>query len=94
MVRDWSKGKTVLNLFCYTGSFSVYAMAGGAAEVVSVDLSNTYLQWAERNMKANFTDTSNAQVYPGRCAAIPFKDRKGSFDLIVWIRPRSATASA
>jgi 23S rRNA (cytosine1962-C5)-methyltransferase len=53
MVRDWSRDKRVLNLFCYTGSFSVYAAAGGAAEVVSVDLSNTYLDWAKRNMQAN-----------------------------------------
>ncbi len=59
LVREWSNGARVLNLFCYTGSFSVYAMAGGAAEVVSVDLSNTYLQWAERNMKANFPDAPN-----------------------------------
>jgi 23S rRNA (cytosine1962-C5)-methyltransferase len=53
MVRDEAKGKRVLNLFCYTGSFSVYAAAGGAAEVTSVDLSKTYLQWAEENMRLN-----------------------------------------
>ena len=53
MVRDLSKGKKVLNLFCYTGSFSVYAAAGGAAEVVSVDLSKTYLKWATENMELN-----------------------------------------
>lgn len=53
MVRRESAGKKVLNLFCYTGSFSVYAAAGGASTVVSVDLSNTYLAWAERNMELN-----------------------------------------
>lgn len=53
-VREEAKGKRVLNLFCYTGSFSVYAAAGGATEVVSVDLSKTYLDWAERNMRLNF----------------------------------------
>jgi len=53
MVREQSAGKRVLNLFCYTGSFSVYAAAGGAASVTSVDLSNTYLRWAEENMKLN-----------------------------------------
>jgi 23S rRNA (cytosine1962-C5)-methyltransferase len=46
----------VLNLFCYTGSFSVYAAAGNASEVISVDLSKTYLNWAERNMQLNFPD--------------------------------------
>jgi 23S rRNA (cytosine1962-C5)-methyltransferase len=59
MVRENSAGKHVLNLFCYTGSFSVYAAAGGAAAVTSVDLSKTYLQWAEDNMQLNgFTNKS------------------------------------
>ncbi len=53
MVREQSQNKKVLNLFCYTGSFSVYAAAGGAAEVVSVDLSKTYLNWAKENMELN-----------------------------------------
>jgi 23S rRNA (cytosine1962-C5)-methyltransferase len=53
MVRAEAKGKTVLNLFCYTGSFSVYAAAGGAAGVTSVDLSKTCLNWAEENMILN-----------------------------------------
>lgn len=52
-VREQSTGKKVLNLFAYTGSFSVYAAAGGAAEVVTVDLSKTYLSWAEKNMQLN-----------------------------------------
>jgi len=57
MVRNEAKNKKVLNLFCYTGSFSVYAAAGGALEVVSVDLSKTYLNWTEKNMQLNdFTD--------------------------------------
>jgi len=53
MVRKEASNKRVLNLFCYTGSFSVYAAAGKASEVVSVDLSKTYLQWAEENMRLN-----------------------------------------
>ncbi|HEY4966645.1 MAG TPA: class I SAM-dependent methyltransferase, partial [Puia sp.] len=53
LVRNASAGKRVLNLFCYTGSFSVYAAAGGALEVVSVDLSKTYLKWANENMELN-----------------------------------------
>jgi 23S rRNA (cytosine1962-C5)-methyltransferase len=53
MVRAASKDKKVLNLFAYTGSFSVYAAAGGASEVITVDLSKTYLGWAERNMQLN-----------------------------------------
>jgi 23S rRNA (cytosine1962-C5)-methyltransferase len=53
MIRDLANGKRVLNLFCYTGTFSVYAAAAGAASVTSVDLSKTYLGWAEDNFVIN-----------------------------------------
>ena len=52
-VKDEAKDKNVLNLFSYTGSFSVYAAAGEASEVVTVDLSKTYLDWAKKNMQIN-----------------------------------------
>jgi len=52
-VRELARGKRFLNLFCYTGSVSVYAAAGGASETTSVDLSQTYLDWAERNFALN-----------------------------------------
>jgi len=52
-IRAASKNCRVLNLFSYTGSFSVYAAAGGAAEVTSVDLSNTYLAWSSENFRIN-----------------------------------------
>lgn len=57
LVRDrlanLSRGKRLLNLFCYTGSASVRAAVAGAAATTSVDLSNTYLDWAERNFELN-----------------------------------------
>jgi 23S rRNA G2069 N7-methylase RlmK/C1962 C5-methylase RlmI len=53
LVREEAAGKRVLNLFCYTASFSVYAAAGGAAEIDSVDLSNTYLAWGRENFALN-----------------------------------------
>ncbi|MBX3385124.1 MAG: bifunctional 23S rRNA (guanine(2069)-N(7))-methyltransferase RlmK/23S rRNA (guanine(2445)-N(2))-methyltransferase RlmL [Phycisphaeraceae bacterium] len=53
MVRKEAQGKRFLNLFCYTGAFSVYAAAGGALHTTSVDLSNTYLDWAHRNFALN-----------------------------------------
>lgn len=52
-VRELARGKRVLNLFAYTGSFSVYAAAGGATEVTTVDLSNTYSEWARDNFTLN-----------------------------------------
>ena len=56
LVRHYAKGRTVLNTFCYTGGFSVYAMAGGAVEVVSVDSSERAVQLADENMRLNFGD--------------------------------------
>jgi 23S rRNA G2069 N7-methylase RlmK/C1962 C5-methylase RlmI len=53
LIRSQAAGKRVLNLFCYTAAFSVYAADGGAAEVDSVDLSNTYLDWAADNFSLN-----------------------------------------
>jgi 23S rRNA (cytosine1962-C5)-methyltransferase len=53
MVREVALGTRVLNLFSYTGSFSVYAAAGGALSTLSVDLSNTYTGWAQRNLERN-----------------------------------------
>lgn len=63
MVREQSNGKRILNLFAYTGSFSVYAAAGGAREVITADLSKTYLQWAERNFVLNGFTTDNEHQF-------------------------------
>ena len=57
MVRAEAEGKRVLNLFCYTGAFSVHAASGGAATVTSVDLSKTYLAWAAENLTFNGFET-------------------------------------
>jgi 23S rRNA (guanine2445-N2)-methyltransferase / 23S rRNA (guanine2069-N7)-methyltransferase len=51
-----ARDRRVLNLFCYTGSFTVYAATAGAASSVSVDLSNTYLDWAADNLARNQID--------------------------------------
>jgi 23S rRNA (cytosine1962-C5)-methyltransferase len=51
--RRLASGRRCLNLFCYTGSFSIAALAGGAAEVVSVDLSKKALAWLDRNRELN-----------------------------------------
>lgn len=54
LIRERVTGKRFLNLFGYTGSFTLYAAAGGAASTVTVDLSATYLDWAVRNLLLNF----------------------------------------
>ncbi len=93
MIREESKNKRVLNLFAYTGSFSVYAAAGGASEVITVDLSNTYLKWAERNMQLNGFDDANKYRYvPADVKQNLQEMEPGYFDLVIWIRQRSVTA--
>ena len=63
IVRETASKKSVLNLFCYTGSFSVYAAEGGAKKVESVDLSNTYLTIAKNNMDLNGFSDKNTYIY-------------------------------
>jgi len=84
MVRTVASGKRFLNLFAYTGAFSVYAAAGGASKVVTVDWSNTYLQWAQRNMRLNGFDSPHFQFI--RSDAVSFVDQLPpvpQFDLAV-----------
>lgn len=53
LVHRIAAGKTFLNLFAYTGTATVYAVAGGARSSTTVDMSNTYLAWARENMRLN-----------------------------------------
>lgn len=53
MVRALAEGKDFLNLFCYTGAFTLYAIRGGASTTMSVDRSKTAISWARRNMDLN-----------------------------------------
>ena len=88
MVREQVNNKRVLNLFCYTGSFSVYAAAGNAAAVTSVDLSKTYLQWAEDNFDLNdFKDASRYQFVHADVKQYLKTLAPGSFDLVIMDPP-------
>jgi 23S rRNA G2069 N7-methylase RlmK/C1962 C5-methylase RlmI len=82
LVRDMAGGKRVLNLFAHTCSFSVYAAAGGAASVDSVDLSNTYLNWGRRNFALNGLEGEYRFI---RADVRPFLARapRHSWDLII-----------
>lgn len=83
MVREKSNGKKVLNLFCYTASFSVYAAAGNATEVVSVDLSNTYIDWARRNMELNGFEGDKYLYTRGDVLQILPTIQNNYFDIII-----------
>ena len=83
IVEGEAQGKAVLNLFCYTASFSVYAAAGGARRVDSVDLSNTYLAWGEKNFSLNgFADAEKYRFTRNDVAQF-LKDTRDSWDIIV-----------
>jgi 23S rRNA (cytosine1962-C5)-methyltransferase len=88
MVMDESKDKIVLNLFAYTGSFSVYAAAGGAAQVTTVDLSNTYIEWAKKNFEANnFTNPLSYSFVVADVKQYLQTLTPNSFDLVVMDPP-------
>ena len=89
-VKDISEGMRVLNLFAYTGSFSVYAAAGGAESVVSVDLSNVYSAWNRRNFKANgFLDESKYRTVAADCRVFLEESVKNGdrYDLVIFDPP-------
>lgn len=88
LVREQAAGKKILNLFAYTGSFSVYAAAGQASEVVTVDLSKTYLQWAARNMELNgFMDEKKYSFVHADVKQYLQTITNGYFDIIVMDPP-------
>lgn len=84
-VKQASSGLRVLNLFSYTGSFSVYAASGGASHVSSVDLSNTYLAWSRENFNLNELSTENNSFI--RSDALRFldeaKNQGRTWDLVI-----------
>jgi 23S rRNA (guanine2445-N2)-methyltransferase / 23S rRNA (guanine2069-N7)-methyltransferase len=97
LVRGEAAGRRMLNLFCYTGSFSVAAAAGGAAETVSVDLSNTYLEWTRTNLAANgFKDAGRHRTVRDESRAfLEHRAKRGEppFDLVV-VDPPTFSRSA
>lgn len=93
-VRKEAGGKRFLNLFAYTGAFTIYAAAGGAARTVTVDLSNTYLDWAEDNLALN--GLADARHTLTRADVLPWleaqRDEPDRYDLIVCDPPSFSTS--
>ena len=83
-IRAEAKGKKVLNLFAYTGSFSVYAAAGEAMGVTTIDLSKTYLDWAQRNMELNgYSDSAKYKYIQADVLQYLDAVSENSYDLII-----------
>ena len=89
LLEKYSVGKKVLNMFCYTGGFSFYAMRGGATLVHSVDSSAKAIELTKANVELNFPGDARHQAY---CEdAFRFLDKMGeNYDLIVLDPPAFA----
>lgn len=89
LVKRYAKGRTVLNTFCYTGGFSVYALSGGAKEVCSVDSSERAVMLATENMKLNFGEgAAHSEVVAD--AVEYLKEIGNKYDLIILDPPAFA----
>jgi len=81
MLGQMSKGKDFLNLFAYTGSASVHAGLGGARSTTTVDMSRTYLEWAERNLRLNGLTGRQHRLMQADCLSW-LRESQEQFDLI------------
>ena len=95
-VRQWAKGRSVLNLFSYTGAISVYAQAGGATEVVAIDVAAKAHARARRNFSASGFDPEKPEHIVGDVFKVlaRFNERGRKFDMVVVDPPAFASAAA
>jgi len=90
LVELYSKGRSVLNTFCYTGGFSVYAIRGGATKVVSVDSSQKAIDLTNENVSLNFGMKASHHEAIAIDAFEYLKDIDNKFDLIILDPPAFA----
>lgn len=90
LVGRYSAGRSVLNMFCYTGGFSVYALAGGARSVVSVDSSAKAISLTDANVALNFDDTSRHKSFAEDAFKYLDSMQAGEHDLIILDPPAFA----
>jgi len=89
LLGEYSKGRNVLNMFCYTGGFSVYAMKADANLVHSVDASKKAIELTDKNIEANFKNDKRHESFA--VDAFEFFNRKGTdYDLIILDPPAFA----
>ncbi len=82
LIAEMSAGKSLLNLFCYTAAVSVQAALAGAARTLSVDMSNTYLDWAQRNYDLNNLSASKHHLLRADCLKWLETESHEKFDVI------------
>lgn len=95
-VRELAKDKDVLDCFCYTGGFTVNALAGGAKSVVAIDSSEDALALAKENIASNDLPADKATFIEGDVFQLlrRFRDENRTFDMIVLDPPKFAPTSA
>ena len=95
-VRELAKDKDVLDCFCYTGGFSVNALAGGAKSVLSVDSSGDALELCKENIALNSLSSENHTTLEGDVFQLlrKFRDENRSFDTIILDPPKFAPTAA
>ncbi|MHB8836738.1 MAG: bifunctional 23S rRNA (guanine(2069)-N(7))-methyltransferase RlmK/23S rRNA (guanine(2445)-N(2))-methyltransferase RlmL [Candidatus Methylomirabilia bacterium] len=93
LLRTLAAGKNFLNLFCYTGTATVCAAAGAARSTVSVDLSQTYLGWAQRNLRLNGCGGREHELVRADCREWVRRERR-RFGLIYLDPPAFSTSNA
>ena len=89
LLEHYAKGRKVLNMFCYTGGFSVYALRGGASEVHSVDSSERAIEVTDSNVSLNFPDVKHHKSY-AEDAFKYLQNMNSDYDLIVLDPPAFA----
>ncbi|HQU15678.1 MAG: 23S rRNA (guanine(2445)-N(2))/(guanine(2069)-N(7))-methyltransferase [Chromatiales bacterium 21-64-14] len=93
LIRQLAPGRRFLNLFGYTGSATVCAAAGGAVATTTVDLSRTYLDWAQRNLALNGLAGADHTLVQADCLEwLRAPSRPGAFDLIFLDPPTFSTS--
>lgn len=92
LLEHYSCNRSVLNMFCYTGGFSAYALRGGAREVVSVDSSAKAIALTTKNIESNFDEVTRQKHLAVAEDAFKYLDNmdKGRFDLIILDPPAFA----
>ncbi len=94
MVGAMAEGRRVLNLFAYTGAFTIHAAAGRAAATCTVDLSNTYLRWAERNLALNRLADARHRLVKADCLRWLEQSPSAAWDLVVCDPPTFSNSKA
>ncbi|MCR5180198.1 MAG: class I SAM-dependent rRNA methyltransferase [Bacteroidaceae bacterium] len=90
LLERYAQGRSVLNMFCYTGGFSVYAMRGGAQLVHSVDSSSKAIDLTDANIALNFPDDPRHESFAEDAFRYLQQMEQGSYDLIVLDPPAFA----